>query len=62
MGRKISWSNSKVEMCVNGIENSKTPKMYMQRAELFKYCPVGLTGSVISSSNPSIFFFHYLTI
>jgi hypothetical protein len=54
IGRKTSWRSDIVCLSSIGISDSKTPKMHTLSEELFKYCPVGLTGSSISSSNPSI--------
>lgn len=44
-GRKTSWSMDKVGESSMGISDSKTPKTLTDKAELLKYCPVGLTGS-----------------
>ena len=58
IGRNTLLRSDKVWLSSIEIEisDSNTPRMHTLKEELFKYCPVGLTGSSISSSNPSIIF------
>ena len=50
MERKTSRIKDIISESSKGISVSKTARMDMFRAELLKYCPVGLTGSNASSS------------
>ena len=57
MGRKTSLSSEKAwaSIMVMGISNSRTARMEMDKIELLKYCPVGLTGSITISSSSIIY-------
>lgn len=51
MGKNVSPRQERVCDSSIGISVSKTPIIVRDNTELFRYCPVGLTGSNISSSN-----------
>lgn len=72
MGRKISFSNGIASESSKGTSNSKIARMEIDRVELLKYCPIGLTGSATTSSafshsissfvldpEPFFFFFYF---
>lgn len=45
-----------------GISDSKTARIQMDKTELLKYCPVGLTGSDASSFDSIIRFVMYFFV
>ena len=51
MGRKAFWRSAMVGRSSRGTCDSKMPRIEIDRTELLKYCPVGLTGSASSSSS-----------
>jgi hypothetical protein len=48
IGRKRSLSNGIARESSNGSSNSKTAMIEIDRTELFRNCPEGLTGSDVS--------------
>jgi hypothetical protein len=58
MGRKTCVSKEMAWASLIGISDSKTVRIEIDKTELFKYCPLGLTGSNTSSFKSIIFFTH----
>lgn len=52
-GKKRFSSVDMVGESSMGTSDSKTTRMQMDSAELLKYWPVGLTGSILAASSPS---------
>jgi hypothetical protein len=60
MGRKTWLSNEMAWASLIGTSDSKTARIEIDKTELFKYCPLGLTGSNTSSFNSIISFTDHL--